>query len=192
VRLTTQFHLLLRLHIKGAIPPHPLRTKGLHVYLPFVQFRSCILTTGIVTSEINDFTNVCEEKTFEMSLIDLPTYKINIAGIYRSPESQPEQFMKKLELVIQKLLNKSKILILCGDWNIDFLREDNDKKDLMDLLLRYNLENTVKSPTRITPNTKTLLDVIIINKAQYTTPATIVELGLSDHQAQMLPVLNKS
>jgi hypothetical protein len=100
--------------------------------------------------------------------------------------------MEKLELGIQKLLKKRKILILCGDWNIDFLREDSDKKDLMDLLLRYNLENTVKAPTRITPNTKTLLDVIIINKAHYTTPATIVELGLSDHQAQMLPVLNKT
>jgi len=91
-----------------------------------------------------------------------------------------------------KVLNKNKILILCGDWNIDLLREDNDKKGLMDLLLRYNLVNTVKSPTRITPNTKTLLDVIVINKAHYSTPATIVELRLSDHQAQMLPILNKT
>jgi hypothetical protein len=50
----------------------------------------------------------------------------------------------------------------------------------MELLLRYNLENTVKVPTRITTNTKTLLDVMIINKIHYSIPATIVELGLSD------------
>ena len=100
-----------------------------------------------------------------MSLIDLPTYKLSIVCIYRSPDGQLEEFLNKLEVVILKLLNKNKILILCGDWNIDLLREDNDKKDLMDLLLRYNLVNTVKSPTRITPNTKTLLDVIVINKS---------------------------
>jgi hypothetical protein len=83
------------------------------------------------------------------------------------------------------------MLILCGDWNIDLLQDNNDKKDLMELLLRYNLENTVKVPTRITANTKTLLDVMIINKVHYSIQATIVELGLSDHQAQILPVLKK-
>jgi exonuclease III len=152
---------------------------------------SIYIKNGIVTREINHFPNVCEEKTFELSLIDLPTFNVNIVCIYRSPGSKPEIFMEKLELVIQKLLKKRKILILCGDWNIDFLSEDSVKKDLMELLLRYNLENTVKAPTRLTPNTKTLLDVIIINKAYYTTPATIVELGLSDHQAQMLSILGK-
>jgi exonuclease III len=144
----------------------------------------------LIANEINHFPNVCEEKNFEMSLIDLPEHKVNIACIYRSPDGQPKKFMNKLEQVIQKLLKKNKTLILCGDWNIDLLQEGSDKKDLRDLLLRYNLENTVKSPTRITPNTKTLLDVIIINKAHYKTPATIVELGLSDHQAQMLPIQN--
>jgi len=153
---------------------------------------SIYIKDGIVTNEINHFINICEEKNFEMSLIDLPTYKLSIVCIYRSLDGQLEKFMNKLEVVIQKLLNKNKILVLCGDWNIDLLQEDSDKRDLMDLLLRYNLVNTVKSPTRITPNTKTLLDVIIINKAHYSTPATIVELGLSDHQAQMLPVLNNT
>jgi len=58
--------------------------------------------------------------------------------------------------------------------------------------LRYNLVNTVKSPTRLTTNTKSLLDVIIIEEKHYKNPATVIELGLSDHQVQMLPVLNKS
>jgi len=147
---------------------------------------------GFVTSEINHFTNICEEKNFEMSLIELPMYKFNIVCIYRSPDGQLHTFLNKLELVIQKLLNKNKILLLCGDWNIDFLREDSDQKDLTDLLLRCNLVNVVKSPTRITSSTKTLLDVIIINKTHYTLPATVIELGLSDHQAQVLPVLNKT
>jgi exonuclease III len=84
--------------------------------------------------------------------------------VYRSPEGQFDKFINKLELVIQKLLMEDKILILCGDWNIDFLHVDGNLKDLTDLLLRYNLVNTVQSPTRITKSTSTLIDVIIINK----------------------------
>ena len=188
--------LCLTEHWQSAQTIHCINIEGFKLLSSFCRNSSkhggssIYIKEGLVTSEINYLTNVCEEKTFEMSLIYLPTFNLNIVCIYRSPESQLEKFMEKLELVIQKLQKNSKILILCGDWNIDFLREDKDKKDLMDLLLRYNLENTVKAPTRITPNTKTLLDVIIINKAHYTTPVTIVELGLSDHQAQMLPVLN--
>jgi hypothetical protein len=42
-----------------------------------------------------------------------------------------------------------KILKVCGEWNIDFYHEDSNQKDLTRLLLRYNLVNTVQSPTRI-------------------------------------------
>jgi len=86
---------------------------------------------------------------------------------------------------------KDKNLILCGDWNIDFLHEDSNQKDLTDLLLMYNLVNTVQSPTRITKSTSTLLDVIIINRNYCMELATVIELGFSDHQAQVLPVLHK-
>jgi hypothetical protein len=112
--------------------------------------------------------------------------------IYRSPDGQFDKFLNKLELVIQKLLMKDKILLLCGDWNMVFLHEDGNLKDLTDLLLRYNPVNTVQSPTRIMKSTSTLTDVIIINKKHYIEPATAVEIGLSDHQTQMLHVLSNN
>jgi hypothetical protein len=115
-----------------------------------------------------------------MLLIELPEYELYTVCIYRSPDGQVEKFLDKLELVAQNLLMKDKMLILCGDWNIDFL------------LLRYNLINTVQSPTRITKSTSTLIDVIIINKKYYMEPATVMELGTSDHQAQVLSVRRKT
>jgi hypothetical protein len=87
---------------------------------------------------------------------------------------------------------KDKVLIVCDDWNIYFLHEDSNQKGLTDLLLRYNLVNTVQSPTRITKSTSTLIDVIIINKKYYMEPATVIELGFSDHQAQVLSVPHKN
>jgi hypothetical protein len=48
-----------------------------------------------------------------------------------------------------------------------------------------NLINTVAAPTRITSNNKLLLNVIVINKESHTNPGTVVDLGFSDHQAQI-------
>jgi hypothetical protein len=127
-----------------------------------------------------------------MNLREQPIHKLHTVCICRSPDGQLDKFLNKLKLVIQKLQKKNKILLLCGDWNIDFLWEDSDQKDLTDLLLRYNLVNTVEFSARITTWTNTLIDVIIINKKHYTKPATVIELGLSDHRAQVLPVLNKT
>jgi hypothetical protein len=49
---------------------------------------------------------------FEMSLIELPGCKHCLVCVYRSPDGQSDKFLNKLELVIQKLLIKDKILIL--------------------------------------------------------------------------------
>jgi exonuclease III len=122
-----------------------------------------------------------------MSLIELPEYKLLILCIYRSPKEEFDTFLNKLE-VIQKLLKKDKILILCGDWNIDFLSDNGNLNDFKDLLLRYNLINTVQT----TKSTSTLLNVMIINRKYYMEPATVVDLELSDHHAQLLPVLFKN
>lgn len=109
--------------------------------------------------------------------------------IYRAPDGQIEIFLHKLETLIQKLLTKNKAILLCGDWNIDILHENSTQKDLVDLLQRYNLVNTVQSPTRKTKSTSSLIDLMIINRTMYKMPASIHELGLSDHSAQILPIM---
>jgi hypothetical protein len=44
---------------------------------------------------------------------------------------------------------------------------------------------------RITMNTKSLIDVIIINNSNYTKPSQIMDLGLSDHHAEVLTLCIK-
>jgi hypothetical protein len=51
---------------------------------------------------------------------------------------------------------KGRQLILCGDWNLNFLQENVKLNELKSLLQVYNLVNTVDLPTRITKNTKSL------------------------------------
>ena len=46
--------------------------------------------------------------------------------------------------------------------------------------------NTVRDPTRITPYTESLIDVIVTNKENPELRASVVDLGLSDHLAQIV------
>jgi hypothetical protein len=118
-----------------------------------------------VTKEICYPQDINEEKNFEMAVTELSDY--NIVCIYRSPDGNFHIFLRKLDLVIQKLIVKGKILILSCDWNINFSHQNVKLNELQNLFLLYNLVNTVVVPTRITRSTKSLLDVIIINKNKY-------------------------
>jgi hypothetical protein len=86
---------------------------------------------------------------------------------------------------------KVRQIILCGDWNINFLQENVKLNELKNLLNDYNLVNAVDHPTRITNNTKSMIDVIIINNSNYTKPSIVMNLGFSDHYAQILSICTK-
>ena len=61
---------------------------------------------------------------------------------------------------------------------------DNIKlQELQNLLESYDMINTVRSPTRITPSTESLIDVIITNKDNPELRASVVDFGFSDHLA---------
>ena len=73
--------------------------------------------------------------------------KEGILRIFRTPEksngfgrvwTRELGFQWKLELLIQKLMVKHNTLILCGDWNINFLQNSPQKRELNSLLLRYS------------------------------------------------------
>ena len=99
-------------------------------------------------------------------------------------------FYNKLEMIIQKLIEKHKTLIFCGDWNINLLQSSpyTSTREFNDLLLRYNLKSAVNVPTRITKNTASLLDVVITNEKKCISCLRVMDLGLSDHYAQIVSI----
>jgi hypothetical protein len=52
----------------------------------------------------------------------------------------------------------------------------------------YKLIKTATSPTRITNNTIPLIDVIITNKQNFEISSTVLDLGYSDHEVQILHI----
>jgi exonuclease III len=86
---------------------------------------ACIyVKNGTETREVNYFQNISEGKNFEITVIELSECKIILVCIYRASDGNFREFLSKLELVILKLSMKGRQLILCGDWNLNFLQEN--------------------------------------------------------------------
>jgi hypothetical protein len=106
--------------------------------------------------------------------------------VYRSPDGGFSTFLRCLESVIQKVQARTKRIILYSDWNINFMQDGVRLYDVQELRSLHNLVITVISPTRVTKDTVSLIDVIITNKDSIRELATVMDLGYSKHKAQIL------
>jgi len=74
--------------------------------------------------------------------------------------------------------------IICGDININYLKESEDKSHLDNILLSYNLISIINFPTRVQNTSSTAIDNIFIDVSQFESyTVTPITNGLSDHDA---------
>lgn len=152
-----------------------------------VVFHKSTLNADI--KEIKFVSKKSTEMNFEIVGIE---YKFNnsmnvkILTIYRSPSANLTVFFSELEEVLKHVcVGKSKI-VLCGDWNINFLLDSVEKFELCDLLHSYNITFHVNEPTRFAANSS--IDYICSNLDIGNVRCDVVGNGLSDHTAQILNV----
>ena len=123
-----------------------------------------------------------------MSVTELVDYGYIIVYIYiyRSPDSKFWPFFKKTRINnSQSTIKKS---LICGDWNINFISDNIRIQEIKNLLESHNLINIVRSPTRISPSSESLIDVIVTKKDNPELGASVVDLGFSDHLAQVVKI----
>jgi len=117
-------------------------------------------------------------------VVELPEYHTILACIYRSPDSDFYEFLNKLEVLVVKVSSKAKCLILCGDWNVNFLHQNGKLQDLQNSLQMNNLINVIKVPTRLASLSKSLIDVVIVSNSLEERLVEVLDMGYSDHSAQ--------
>jgi len=92
-----------------------------------------------------------------------------------------------LEAALNQIYSNTANIILCGDFNINYLNDNQNKQALNSLLTSYNLCSIIDFPTRIHNNSNTLIDNISINKLTNENYSIYPLInGLSDHDAQVL------
>lgn len=138
----------------------------------------CILTKKELDFKQIDITKTLRRSyDFECCGIEVTNLKLIVICIYRTPSSDIQQFFQKINILLLNLSKKCKHkIILCGDWNIDMLKDNKNSKELDSILKNYNLSNHITRPTR----QKSCLDLIATNIPNI--ESHIHYLGLSDHE----------
>ena len=102
---------------------------------------------------------------------------------YRPPNSPLERF-NEFEIVIDKIDAENKELFILGDVNCNLLPEAFARgfcSYLTSIFDIYGLSQLITEPTRVTPTSKTLIDLCITNSPEKVTNSGVIHLGISDH-----------
>ena len=132
----------------------------------------------------------CElESTFAEIII--PKKKNIIIGcIYRHPSMDLDDFNESYLIpVLNKISEENKDVFLMGDFNADLMYTEADIhiSNYFDTLTTHLLVPHIIFPTRVTPNSKTLIDNIFSNSLNYTQGISgNITSTISDHFAQFL------
>ena len=141
-----------------------------------------------------EYTNIdlgkyCSNQDTEVCVLKLKSTFFNacIMTVYRAPTGNFNLFLNRLDDIIKTLYKVDLKLIICGDINIDYLTDNDKKRQLDAVLLTYNLSAIVHFPTRSQGYSSTAIDNIFIDTYKFINyTVSPLHNGLSDHDAQLL------
>ena len=103
----------------------------------------------------------------------------------RTSSYYDKDFMVKLNGILDTASAEGKEMLLFGDFNCCFMsshRNDSDCKQLKSLFRSLHIKQLIDQPTRITKNSKSLIDLVAVNCPQNVCESGVVSAHLSDHE----------
>ena len=156
---------------------------------------ACYVRNDISFNQVYIFSNETENIFFE---IFLPNSHTITVGIFYRPPNQ-NKFLDNITNDFTKLNTEKKEIIILGDININLLQNGKnilhenknnfgDKNAIHSLLKQYKhfltnfgLKQLIKTPTRVTRDTTTLIDHILTNSEEKISQSGVIDSGISDH-----------
>lgn len=107
-------------------------------------------------------------------------YRGTLMVVYHSPSASDGDFLRFLEEVVENLVIKGECIIV-GDFNIDFKIDSFYTNKLRTIMSSLGMKQLVNSPTRITKDSQTMIDLVFVNnnKAQV---HVLHENKITDHE----------
>jgi len=123
----------------------------------------------------------CKNLWLQLDTNNSNTFVIGV--VYRHTNSNYEDFQDKLDATIAKLSATSSKYYICGDFYIDLLKYHEDKRveAYIHMLHSYGCYIFPNYPTRVTPNSSTLIDHVYTNNASDDLQNFILVHDISDH-----------
>lgn len=134
-----------------------------------------------------------EEKQFEYCLclykFKNNNYKVVVVGIYRSPSSNTEIFIDRLNILLTFLSKICHRIVVAGDVNINVLVNSREHRLLKNTLKAHNMYYLIDFPTRVTAHSETAIDNFFVkNIDQSSVEVEGLITCLSDHDGQKLEI----
>ena len=104
--------------------------------------------------------------------------------VYRPSNDKIEPFEKKLKTLFDKNKNSNKSYYIAGDFNLNLLDNDKNKKvqDFFNLIYQNGMITTINKPIRVTKKTAIAIHHIITNSfVENTFRIAIIKSDVSDH-----------
>jgi hypothetical protein len=131
-----------------------------------------------------------QSKNLESIFIEILQPKktnIIVGSIYRHPIMSIEDFNNEfLNPLLEKVGSENKTVILLGDFNVDLLKADSNISNFMDILSSHSFLPTIFLPTRITFNSRSLIDNIFVSNTQFDYNTGNIVYKISDHLPQFI------
>lgn len=146
------------------------------------------LHKDITFSRKRKIDNLSVEGVFECAWVEfnLKNELFVIAVIYRSPKSDIKLFLKKLELLLVKIIKENINIFIAGDFNIEFLKQNSSRLQILSVMNSFDLYPTISENTRITPTSQSCIDNIFTNVPEKNILSCVIATTVSDHAAQKI------
>ena len=125
------------------------------------------------------------ESTF-IEIVNETEQNIIVGCIYRHHNISVKDFTETMATLLSKLSKEKKKCFLAGDFNINLLQleSNTETEQFFDTVTDANFTPLITSPTRISKNTKTLIDNIFYNNSLNDIICGNLTVGISDHMPQ--------
>jgi exonuclease III len=112
----------------------------------FVRNKVCFSHVDLFNYYVEEILEICAIK------LEFNGRGLVIVCLYRSPAGDFYQFLHLLEQALLFLYRPSTEFLVCGDFNVDYLLNTNQKQQLSVLLCTLNVRHTLNFPTRLQNN----------------------------------------
>ena len=145
---------------------------------------ACYVRNGICFNQKTGiFSDDIENVFFD---ILFPNAQSITVGIFYRPPNQ-NTFLDIIQNDFHKLNTTKNEVYILGDLNINLSTNNKQPsspllKQYKDFLCTYGLKQLVKSPTRITCSSSSIIDHVITNSNEKVSECGVIDIGISDHE----------
>ena len=140
---------------------------------------------GCYVKDKHTYVRRSDLESTDLELLWLEVKRVNssslfIGIVYRKPDANTS-FFNTLEENIDRVMAVSNNVMILGDFNCNMITNNSLSKKVNELCSFTQMEQIVKEPTRVTPHSSSLIDLILTSSTISTVQSGVQCIGFSDH-----------